>query len=69
MNVPECPQRCPCVSSQHAVATRYRKGACENCGALTHKKKDCMEVNCTSGPVLMALNAMGILIFVKNSWL
>ncbi|KYN08387.1 PREDICTED: pre-mRNA-splicing factor SLU7 [Cyphomyrmex costatus] len=22
---------------------KYRKGACENCGAMTHKRKDCME--------------------------
>mgnify|MGYP001951957097 CR=1 FL=1 len=25
------------------VATRYRPGACENCGAVTHKRKDCVE--------------------------
>ncbi|XP_043196909.1 pre-mRNA-splicing factor SLU7-like [Amphibalanus amphitrite] len=25
------------------VATKFRKGACENCGAMTHKRKDCLE--------------------------
>uniref|UniRef100_A0AAG5DUC1 Pre-mRNA-splicing factor SLU7 n=1 Tax=Anopheles atroparvus TaxID=41427 RepID=A0AAG5DUC1_ANOAO len=25
------------------VVTKYRKGACENCGAMTHKRVDCME--------------------------
>merc|ERR1711872_923968 len=25
------------------TATRFRKGACENCGAVTHKRKDCLE--------------------------
>lgn len=25
------------------VVTKYRKGSCENCGAMTHKKVDCME--------------------------
>lgn len=25
------------------TATKYRKGACGNCGAMTHKTRDCME--------------------------
>lgn len=24
-------------------ALKYRDGACENCGAMTHKRKDCLE--------------------------
>ncbi len=24
--------------------TKFRKGACENCGSMTHKKKDCLDV-------------------------
>ena len=25
------------------MATKFRKGACTNCGAITHKKIDCLE--------------------------
>ena len=25
------------------MITKFRKGACENCGSMTHKRKDCLE--------------------------
>uniref|UniRef100_UPI0037E80467 pre-mRNA-splicing factor SLU7 n=1 Tax=Semicossyphus pulcher TaxID=241346 RepID=UPI0037E80467 len=28
---------------ENNVTTKFRKGSCENCGAMTHKKKDCLE--------------------------
>nr|CAB3266370.1 zinc finger protein (CCHC)-12 [Phallusia mammillata] len=29
--------------SEKSIATKFRKGACTNCGAMTHKRKDCLE--------------------------
>ena len=29
---------------QGPTVRKYRKGACDNCGSMSHKKKDCMEV-------------------------
>lgn len=37
-------------------ATKYRKGACENCGAMSHKTKDCMERPRRKGAKLTNMN-------------
>ena len=36
-----CVRRPPVVLPQ--TVTKFRKGACSNCGAMTHKTKDCCE--------------------------
>jgi pre-mRNA-processing factor SLU7 len=30
-------------SKRGPAATKYRKGACENCGSMSHKEKDCLQ--------------------------
>mmetsp|Transcript_15673 Transcript_15673/g.38031 ORF Transcript_15673/g.38031 Transcript_15673/m.38031 type:complete len:587 (+) Transcript_15673:211-1971(+) len=40
-------------------ATKFRKGACENCGAMTHKRKECTERPRTVGAVRSNKNIAG----------
>jgi len=41
---------------QGPAATKFRKGACENCGAMTHKTKECVERPRRKGAVLTNKN-------------
>ncbi|XP_017008378.2 pre-mRNA-splicing factor Slu7 [Drosophila takahashii] len=36
-------KRAPKGLNTTRIITKFRKGACENCGAVTHKRKDCLE--------------------------
>lgn len=31
------------ITMNYMVQKGYKKGACKNCGAMTHKEKDCLE--------------------------
>ncbi|XP_017129161.1 pre-mRNA-splicing factor Slu7 [Drosophila elegans] len=39
----ELDKRAPKGLNTTRIITKFRKGACENCGAVTHKRKDCLE--------------------------